>query len=149
MKITLDMLSGYMPRETYGRVCANTRKLRDIAGRISVLKARLRAIDRRLLSLGTISLGTVDTGIRYLESMKGLLRSISRLKAKAAGIRESIKADVLPARKAYDTAGNKSVKLVLTVDEALRFLKEFTEIVKNRPEGAKRLEVGIDAGKLY
>ena len=149
MKITLDMLRGYMPRETYERVCANTKKLRNIADHISVLKARLRAIDKRLVSLGTISLGTVDTGIKYLESMKGLFRSISRLKAKAAGIRESIKADVLPARKAYDTAGNKSVKLVLTVDEAFKFLKELTETVKNRPEGAKRLEVGIDVGKLY
>lgn len=155
----LEELRQYLrsPSE-YGRVVELSRRVRMVQGNISTEKAALRRIERRMIALGTLSLGNVEKGKRLIDDMRDRLKRVQALRERETTLKMYIKAIILPAKKKAKRAETpaESVKdtcpkydrYVFTREEALKFIKTLTDYVTGNKK-AQRLVVEIDSSKRY
>jgi hypothetical protein len=115
----------------------------------------LHDIENEVNGMGNISLSNIDD-LQYLfDIYKKSLRRVQQLKEQILTVRASIKRLVFPAKKRkmaesvkQDLSAGKNIKVVLTVDESIKFLKTLTDTIANRPKDAKKVEIIIDSSKI-
>lgn len=150
--------------ETTNSVLAMSARLKTLRDKRSKQKEILHDIENEITRMGNLSLSNIDDLQYLLDIYKKSLRRVQQLKEQILTVRASIKRLVFPAKKRKlaesvkaDDKGingeayfspNKNVKVVLTVDESLKFLKTLTDTIANRPKDAKRVEIIIDPSKI-
>lgn len=141
--------------ETTNTVLAMSARLKTLRDKRSKQKEMLHDIENEVNGMGNISLSNIDD-LQYLfDIYKKSLRRVQQLKEQILTVRASIKRLVFPAKKRkmaesvkQDLSVGKNIKVVLTVDESIKFLKTLTDTIANRPKDAKKVEIIIDSSKI-
>lgn len=141
--------------ETTNSVLAMSARLKTLRDKRSKQKEMLHDIENEVNGMGNISLSNIDD-LQYLfDIYKKSLRRVQQLKEQILTVRASIKRLVFPAKKRkmaesvkQDLSAGKNIKVVLTVDESIKFLKTLTDTIANRPKDAKKVEIIIDSSKI-
>lgn len=141
--------------ETTNSVLAMSARLKTLRDKRSKQKEMLHDIENEVNGMGNISLSNIDD-LQYLfDIYKKSLRRVQQLKEQILTVRASIKRLVFPAKKRkmaesvkQDLSVGKNIKVVLTVDESIKFLKTLTDTIANRPKDAKKVEIIIDSSKI-
>ena len=137
--------------ETTNTVLALSARLKTLRDKRSKQKEMLHDIENEVNGMGNISLSNIDD-LQYLfDIYKKSLRRVQQLKEQILTVRASIKRLVFPAKKrkmAESVKSDKNIKIVLSVDESIKFLKTLTDTIANRPKDAKKVEIFIDSSKI-
>lgn len=137
--------------ETTNTVLAMSARLKTLRDKRSKQKEMLHDIENEVNGMGNISLNNIDD-LQYLfDIYKKSLRRVQQLKEQILTVRASIKRLVFPAKKrkmAESVKSDKNIKIVLSVDESIKFLKTLTDTIANRPKDAKKVEIFIDSSKI-
>ena len=141
--------------ETTNSVLAMSARLKTLRDKRSKQKEMLHDIENEVNGMGNISLSNIDD-LQYLfDIYKKSLRRVQQLKEQILTVRASIKRLVFPAKKRkmaesvkQDLSAGKNIKVVLTVDESIKFLKTLTDTIANRPKDAKKVAIIIDSSKI-
>ena len=137
--------------ETTNSVLAMSARLKTLRDKRSKQKEMLHDIENEVNGMGNISLSNIDD-LQYLfDIYKKSLRRVQQLKEQILTVRASIKRLVFSAKKrkmAESVKSDKNIKIVLSVDESIKFLKTLTDTIANRPKDAKKVEIFIDSSKI-
>ena len=137
--------------ETTNSVLAMSARLKSLRDKRSKQKEMLHDIENEVNGMGNISLSNIDD-LQYLfDIYKKSLRRVQQLKEQILTVRASIKRLVFSAKKrkmAESVKSDKNIKIVLSVDESIKFLKTLTDTIANRPKDAKKVEIFIDSSKI-
>lgn len=137
--------------ETTNSVLAMSARLKTLRDKRSKQKEMLHDIENEITRMGNLSLSNIDDFQYLLDIYKKSLRRVQQLKEQILTVRASIKRLVFPAKKrkmAESVKSDKNIKIVLSVDESIKFLKTLTDTIANRPKDAKKVEIFIDSSKI-
>ena len=137
--------------ETTNTVLAMSARLKTLRDKRSKQKEMLHDIENEITRMGNLSLSNIDDLQYLLDIYKKSLRRVQQLKEQILTVRASIKRLVFSAKKrkmAESVKSDKNIKIVLSVDESIKFLKTLTDTIANRPKDAKKVEIFIDSSKI-
>ena len=137
--------------ETTNSVLAMSARLKTLRDKRSKQKEMLHDIENEITRMGNLSLSNIDDLQYLLDIYKKSLRRVQQLKEQILTVRASIKRLVFSAKKrkmAESVKSDKNIKIVLSVDESIKFLKTLTDTIANRPKDAKKVEIFIDSSKI-
>lgn len=142
-------------------IIAKSNKLYKLRKKVHLEKKAVQIVWDNICDVGSISLANVDNVKDLLDNYKQSLEILQELKTEIYAIRNEIKAIVLdakknaPAKKAPEpepakeapqpNQGQKMVKFIFTVPEAVSLQTHLETFLKNRPNASKvTIELAAD-----